>query len=274
MSNTNLYGFFSELLGLESKVSLVNCDSVLNWTTRINRGQIFLESGMKVEGEASIRLQNNMSAFEEWIYTPSAPWNLSSYRYLGAWIHSTGGGPQWALFLTDSSGNENYYRIYLSTFDRETETYSPSFTGWKRVLIPIEDYYGALNLSSITQLRMITGFQLPVDILVDDIFVFGHVGEESLVSADYIEGAVDIGLGNIEIENMSSGLDTTVIANYTQDSVPVAPFALQKEFGNGTVTYLNINLLYQYLISESYGIFSPHEIFIKILEIIGVQRLP
>lgn len=279
VSNTNPYGMFAELFGLTSKVSLVDCDSPHGWETFYKRGEIFRETTNKTEGSASLRLQNNQSSWEEWIYTPPTPWNLTQKDYLGIWVYGTGGGPQWYLYLTDSNGNETYYRYDLSDFDYTTKEYFPRFTGWKLHLIPIKEYFGGLDLTAIQKLRIITGgpkeFVLPVNILIDDIFVLESVREKSseerlAVMANGIEGSVSVALPEVEIKNFSWSGDAKVIANYTGDGVPVAPFAIQKHYGSGKITYLNINLLYQSIILERTKFASPHEMLIKVLKTVGI----
>ncbi len=268
------------MVGLLSKVSLVNCDSTENWDTlyRPKRGEIFIENDIEIEGNASLRLRNNQSSWEEWIYTPPTSWNLSGYEYLGIWVYQpeypfTGGGPKWLLYLTDSNGNENYFRYDLSVyvFYPQTKTYVANFTGWKLHLIPIKQYYSGLNLSVIEKFRIVTGAELPVNILIDDIFVLEE-SERSIVRANGVQGAINIDLPIIEVEGLSPSADVRVIANYTLDGVPVAPFAIQKDLGSGKVTYLNANLLYQSILSEGSDFTSPYEVLVKILEITGVEE--
>ncbi|TET18886.1 DUF4350 domain-containing protein [Candidatus Bathyarchaeota archaeon] len=279
VSNTNPYGTFAELFGLTSKFSLVNCDSIDDWETLYKRGEIFLETAITREGSASLRLQNNQSSWEEWIYTPPTPWNLTQKDYIGIWVYGTGGGPQWYLYLADSYGNEKYYRYDLSDFDYETRTYFPRFTGWKLHLIPIKEYFGGLDLSAIQKLRIRTGgpkgFVLPVNILIDDVFVLERVREKSseeqlTVMVNGVQGLTGMDLPTIEVEDLGLNVTGKVVANYTWDGVPVALFAVQKEIDSGKVTYLNINLLYQSITSERSGFSSPHETLTKILATIGI----
>ena len=273
LSDTNPYGMFSGLVGLISKVSLVNCDSVENWRAAYGRGEISLEKSVTIEGNASLRLRNDQSSWEEWIYDPPTPWDLSGYEHLGIWVYGTGGGPIWVLYLTDSNGNESYYRYDLSTFDYETRTYVANFTGWKLHLVPIKRYYGGLDLSAIKKLRIITGPLLPVNILIDEILVLEESGKgRPIASADGIQGTTSIDLPTIEVEGLSPSADVMIMANYTLDGVPVAPFAIQKDVDSGKVTYLNANLLYQSILSGSSGFTSPYEVLLKILEIIGVKE--
>jgi len=280
LSNTNPYGMFSKLVGLISKVSLVDCDSILDWRILRKTGELIIENADKIEGNASLRLTNDQSSYEEWIYTPpTGSWNLSGYEYLGIWVYNTpiptiggGGGPKWLLYLTDSNDNENYFRYDLSFFDYEIKDYVANFTGWKLHLIPIKQYYGNLDVSAINQLRIVTGSQRPINILIDDIFVLEESGKEhSIATADGIQGPISIDLPIIEVEGLSPSADVRVIANYTLDGVPVAPFAIQKDLDSGKVTYLNANLLYQSILSGSSAFTSPYEVLIKILEIIGVE---
>lgn len=272
VSNTNQYGMFADLLGLASKVSLVNCDSTENWTPLFRRGDLLLEPTVKAEGAASLRLRNNQSSWEQWLYTPPTPWNLSSYEYLGIWVYGSGGGPRWLLYLTDSNNSENYFRYDVSTFDSESGTYYPSFTGWKLHLIPIRNHYGNLNLSSIRQLRIVAGPLLPLNMLIDEIFMLGKEDDGSLpISANGISGEVSIGLPNIEIRSLTANGDVGLLANYTNNGLPVTPFALEKSVGNGKVTYLNVDLLFQFILSEREEVASPYEILSKILEIIGFK---
>ena len=273
VSNTNIYGTFSDMFGLTGKLSLVNCDSAENWTAIGKRGAISLETASKIEGAASLRMQNNMSSWEKWVYTPPVPWNLSRHEYLGIWVYGTGGSPVWYLFLEDSNGNENYYRYDLSVLDHATGTYIPRFTGWKLHLIPIREYYGGLDLSAITRLKILTGYKLPVDMLIDEIFLMREIGEEPpVVFADGIQGSATIELPEIEIEGLSRSLgsDVRVIANYTWKGESVTPFIVQKDFGNGKVTYMNINLLYRSILTENGRFSSPHEVFTDVLVILGV----
>lgn len=279
VSNTKEFGMFAESFGLKTKVSLVNCDSTENWRTAYARGEISVENTVKIEGTASLRLQNNFVSWEGWIYEPPEAWNLSRYEYLGIWVYinpewvnDTGGGPIWYLYLTDSDGSASYYRYDLSVFDSKTKTFVPSFTGWKLLLIPIKESYGHLNLSNITKLHIDTGYQLPVNILIDEIFVIEESEERSVVLADGIDGAVSIDLPTIEVEGLGFSVDARIIANYTKNDVPIAPFALQKDFGSGKVTYLNANLLYEFILSESSGLKSPYEVLMKILEMIGIKE--
>lgn len=275
VSNTNHYGVFRDLLGLTHKVPLVSCDSTDNWKALHKRGEILLETDLKIEGNASLRLQNNLSAWEGWIYTPPAHWDLSQYDYLGIWIYGTGGGPMWALYLTDLNNNEKYFRYDISVFDFGERGYVPSFEGWKLHVVPIKQYFGDLDLSAIKQLKINTGAQLPVNILIDDIFALSESGENQLpVTADGIQGEVNIDLPNIEVETLSLGDNATIIANYTEKGVTVAPFAIQKNVGSGKVTYLNINLLYQSILSEGSGFTSPYELLLTILKMIGIEGLP
>jgi hypothetical protein len=266
LSGTNPYGVFSKSVGLMSKVSLANCDSTENWSIfyRPELDEILIENAVKIEGSASLRLRNNQSDWEEWIYTPPAPWNLTGYEYVGIWVYGTGVGPKWLLYLVDSKGlnrNENYFE------------YDLNFTGWKLHLIPIKQYYGSLDLSAIKELRIITGKDLPVNILIDDIFVLEE-SERSIVRANGIQGTINIDLPIIEVEDLSPSADAMVIANYTLDGVPVAPFAIQKNLGSGSVTYLNANLLYQSILSGGSGFTSPYEVLVKILETTGVEKPP
>ena len=274
VSNTNPYGVASELFGLTSKVSLSSCDSIENWKPLVKRGEIFLDTSLKVEGAASLRLQNNKSSWEEWVYNPPTPWDISRYEYLGIWVYGTGGGPIWYLYLTDSNGDENYFRYDLSVFDYETRTYVPSFTGWKLHLIPIKECYGHLDLSTIKKLRIVTGSQLPVNILIDEIFVLEESEKRFSVLANGISGTVNIDLPSIEVEALSPSKDARLVANYTENGLPVAPFAIQKDFDSGKVTYLNINSIYQSILSERSHFASPHETLAKILNLIGIKAPP
>jgi hypothetical protein len=277
LSNTNPYGMFSKLAGLVFKETLANTDSTENWDTlyRPRRGEILVEPDIKVEGDASLRLKYDGSLWEEWIYTPDTPWNLSEYEYLGIWVYvnpewvnGTGGGPRWYLDLMDSGDKKQSFRYDLSIFDPQTKTYSAKFTGWKLHLIPIREYYGTLNLTSIKELRIVTGGGLPVNMLVDDIFVVEE-SERSVIVADGVRGVININLPLTEVENLNPSADVKVIANYTLNGVPVAPFAIQRELGNGKVTYLNVNLLYQMVLSGSAG--ATYEVLLKILELVGVD---
>ena len=121
---------------------------------------------------------------------------------------------------------------------------------------------------AIKALRIVTGSELPVNILIDDIFVLEE-SEHSIVRANGVQGTINIDLPIIEVEDMSPSADTRVIANYTLDGVPVAPFAIQKDLGSGKVTYLNANLLYQSILSDGSGF--TYEVLVKILETIGVR---
>jgi hypothetical protein len=272
LSNTNPYGMFSKLVGLVSKVPLVNCDSTEDWKTLKMRGEILIENAVKIEGNSSLRLKNDQSSWENWIYTPPTPWNLSGYEYLGIWVYGTGGGPKWLLYLTDSNNTENYFRYDLSVFNYKTKTWVANFTGWKLHLIPIKKYFGNLDLSAIKKLRILTGDLQPVNILIDDIFLLEEIGiEHSIIKTDGIQGTISIDLPIIEVEDLNSSAEVRVIANYTLNGVPVAPFAIQKDLGSGKVTYLNANLLYQSILYGTSGFSSPYEVLLKILETIGVE---
>jgi len=271
VSNTNPYGMFGELLGLTLKSSLVNADSADGWSTLYKRGEILLETETKREGSASLRLRNNESSWEEWIYTPPTPWNLTQKDYLGIWVYGTGGGSQWYLYLTDSNGNEKYYRYDLSTYNYVTKTYEPAFIGWKLHLIPIKEYFSDLDLSSVQKLRIVTGFQLPLNMLVDDIFVLQKSSREhSTVLANGIQGISNIDLPTIGVEDLGFSVTGKIVANYTWNGMSVTPFAIQKEIGNGKVTYLNISSLYKSIISERSVFSSPHETLFTILAMLGV----
>jgi len=274
LSNTNIYGTFSDMLGLTgARISLVDCDSAENWTAIGKRGTISLETASKVEGVASLRMRNNLSAWERWVYTPPEPWDLSRHEYLGIWVYGTGGSPVWYLYLEDSNGNENYYRYDLSVIDPATETYIPRFIGWKLHLIPIQEYYGDLNLSAIEELNILTGNKLPVNMLIDEIFLMREVGEKPpIVLADGIQGSATIDFPEIEIEGMnrSLGSDIRIIANYTWNGESVTPFAVQRDFGDGKVTYMNINSFYRAILDEQGWLSSPHEVFAQILVVLGV----
>jgi hypothetical protein len=270
VSNTNEYGAFAELLDLTTRVSLVNCDSSENWRTNYGRGGIFLENATYVEGSSSLRFQNNQSSWEEWIYTPVSPWNMSSYKYLGIWIYGQGGGPRWLLYLRDSSGVEQYFRYDLSTYDPESGSYYPSFSGWKLHLIPIKQYYESLNLSSIMQLRIVAGPQLPVNMYVDGIFALEERGEaNSSVPANGIAGTLSLSLPNLEVKTLRSNLNLAFIANYTENGLPVAPFAIEMSLGAGKVTYLNVDSLFDFVLQPG-AVTSPHDLLSAILEIIGI----
>lgn len=274
LSNTNPYGISADLFGLMSKTSLVDCDSADNWSTFYGRGQISVEDSVKIEGTGSLRMQNNLSKWEEWIYTPSLPWNFSQSKYLGISVYQSGldpNGSQWKLYLTDSNNNTQYYRYDLSVYDYQDRIYVPRFSGWKQLLIPIRDYFGDLDLSSVKELRLLTGYLLPVSILIDDVFALRETGiERSTVLANGIGGSVSVALPEVEVEDFSWSGDAKVIANYTRDAVPVAPFALQKDYGSGKITYLNMNLLYQSIISERTEFISPYEILVKVLEMVSI----
>lgn len=270
VSNTNQFGICAEWFGLKTKISLLNCDSTDNWrTVYVIRGRVSVENAVKIEGTASLRLQNNLSSWEEYVYTPPDAWDLTQYEYLGIWVYGTGGGPLFYLWLTDSNGNETYYRLDLSIY--ESGTYVPGFTGWKLVLIPIEQYYGTLDLSAIKGLRIDTGYTMPVNILIDEIFALEEIEERPIVMIDGIKGATTIALPDIEVQSLNPNVDARIIANYTKNGAPVTPFAIQKDFGNGKMTYLNINPLYQSILSGTSGFTAPKEVLEKILEIVGVQ---
>jgi len=268
VSNTNDYGIFADLLGLTPKVQLISCDSPDGWRTNYQRGAIFPEATLKTEGEGSLRLQNNQSSWEEWIYDSSTPWDLSDHEYLGIWVYGNGGGPYWFLYLTDSNGNESYYRYDLSTFDPETRTFYTSFTGWKLHLIPIREYYGQLDLSSINKLRIVAGYLMPVDMFIDEIFALGR-GDQEYFTVNGIAGDVSTDLPQIRVQDLSSNEDLAVVANYTENSLPVTPFGFQKDFGSGKITYLNVDLLFPSILSERV-VSSPSEILAKVLEILGI----
>lgn len=272
VSNTNEFGMFAESIGLKTRVPLANCDSTENWNTRYERGEISLENAVKIEGNASLRLQNNLSAWESWIYTPPVPWNLSQYEYLGIWVYGTGGGPIWYLYLTDSEGSASYYRYDLSFYDPDTKNYEPSFIGWKLILVPIEEAYGHLNLSAIAELHIDTGWQLPVNILIDEIFVIEESHEPTFVLANGVNGeTLSIEFPLVGVEGLGFSGSSSIIANYTKDGASVAPFAFQQELGDGKVTYLNSNLLYEFILSESSGLRSPYEILLRVLEMITAK---
>ena len=269
ISNTNHFGFFDELFGLTSESSLVNCDSTNGWKTLYGRGSILLEETNVREGSASLRLQNNQSSWEEWVYMPQSFWNLTGEEYLGIWVYGNGGGPQWYLYLTDVNGNEKYFRYDLSTYDSATGTYEPAFVGWKLLLIPIMEYFNGLDLSAIKKLRIVTGFQLPVNMVIDDIFVSGENGQTRPIMINGIQGEASIDLPTTEVNSMVQTANGRVVANYTWNSEPVTPFAIQKEIGNGDVTYLNADLLYESIISESNGFSSSLEMLARVLATVG-----
>lgn len=275
VSNTNPYGISADLFGLMPKTLLVSCDSADSWRTFYNRGTISVENSTKLEGTGSLRLQNNQPKWEEWIYEPSEPWDLSQQKYLGISVYGTGGGPLWYLYLTDSNGSRAFFRYDISTFDYQTKTYEPRFVGWKQHLISIADYYGGLNLTSVKELRILIGYQLPVNMLIDDVFALKETGEgRRAVVANGIsaDGFMSMNFTDVEVENFSFSSDAEIIANYTKDGAFVAPLALRRIYGNGTLTYLNVNLLYQSIISERTQFAAPHEILARILEIASAER--
>lgn len=272
VSNTNAYGTFAELFGLTSKVSLVSCDSTDNWKTSYDRGEILFETAEKIEGASSLRMRNNSSAWEEWVYTTQEPWDLSEYEYLGIWVYGTGGGPKWYLHLFDSNGRRSFpsYRYDLSRWDSEKQTYVPNFSGWKLHLIPIKEYFSDIDLSNIKELRVVTGFEMPVDMIIDDIFALRGY---PYVTANGIGSKETINLPIVMVQNISFSAEVRVVANYTKDGTPVAAFAIQKDLGEGRVTYLNINLLYESILSEGAEPVST-EMFVKILEMIDIKVPP
>jgi len=272
VSNTNELGISSDLFGLRTKIPLVNCDSTDNWRTVYGtRGTISVESAVKVEGTASLRLQNNLSSWEGYIYTLQDPWNLTQYEYLGIWVYGTGGGPLFYLKLTDSNDNEAYYRLDLSTYDPSTREYYPSFIGWKLVLIPISEHFSTLNLSAIKRLKIETGFTMPVDILIDEVFAVEETQERLSVRVDGIGGATSIALPEISVRSLNPSVDARIIANYTRSGATVTPFAIQKDFGSGKITYLNINPLYHLFVYENSGFAGGSEVLAKILELLEVS---
>lgn len=271
VSNSNPYGTFSELFGLTSKLSLMNDNSTDGWRAFYQRGEIGLEASIKIEGSTSLKLHNNQSSWEEWIYTPPAPWNFTQKDYFGIWVYGSGGGPQWYLYLTDAHGNEKSYRYDLSVFDYDSREYYPNFTGWKLHLLPVREYFGDLDLSAIQQLRIVSGFQLPVTMLIGDIFVLGKNSQaSSVVLANGMQSGDSFSLPIVEVENINPRIYDTVIANYTWNGVAVAPLAIEMEIGSGRVTYLNINSLYKAIISERSGFSNPHELLLSILDHVGV----
>ncbi|MFX1301669.1 MAG: hypothetical protein ACFFDE_12180, partial [Promethearchaeota archaeon] len=202
---------------------------------------------------------------------PLDPWNLTRYEYLGIWVYGTGGGPLFYLKLTDTNDSEAYYRLDLSTYDSSTREYYPSFLGWKLVLIPINEHYSTLNLSAIKRLKIETGFTMPVDILVDDVFAVEETQERRSVRIDGIEGTTTIALPEITVRSLSPSVDARIIANYTRSGAMVTPFAIQRDFGSGKITYLNINSLYNLFIYGSGGFAGGSEVLAKILELLEVN---
>lgn len=273
VSNTNQFGLSAEWFGLRTKMLLLNCDSTDNWRTVYGtRGRISVEKTVKIEGTASLRLQNNLSSWEGYIYTrpdSDGPWDLSRYEYLGIWVYGTGGGPLFYLWLTDSNGSETFYRLDLSIY--ESGTWFPGFTGWKLVLVPIKQYYGTLDLSAIKRLKIDTGYTMPVNILIDEIFALEEIEERPIVTIDGVKGATTIVLPDIEVQSLNPDVDARIIANYTKNGAPVTPFAIQKGFGNGKITYLNISPLYQSILSGTNGFTAPNEVLAKVLEIVDVN---
>jgi len=272
VSNTNFYGAFSEFMGVTNRTTLVSGDSTANWDTLYGRGEILPENLEVVEGNSSLRMKNNQSSWEEWVYTVPDHWDLSEYEYLGIWVYGKGGGPRWFLHLFDSNGERSYpsFRYDLSRLYSATGTLVPNFEGWKLHLIPIKKHFGNIDLSKIKELRIVTGFESPVDMLIDDIFVLKGY---SSVTANGISGSEIIDLSNLMVQNISSSPDVTLIANYTMNGVPVAPFAIQKSFGAGKVTYVNTNSLYKFILYESNERLFP-EILIKMLETLNIEISP
>jgi hypothetical protein len=125
----------------------------------------------------------------------------------------------------------------------------------------------------VTEFRIVTGYQLPLDILIDDIFlVKTSGGQRQNVLADGIGAPVNIDFPRLEVDGLypNSG---DIIANYTESGAPVASFAVQKEVGTGKVTIINTNALYGSILSGSTGFPPTFEILAKILEMIGITKV-
>jgi hypothetical protein len=131
------------------------------------------------------------------------------------------------------------------------------------------EYFNGLDLSAIKKLRIVTGFQLPVNMVIEDIFVSGENGQTRPIMINGIQGEASIDLPTTEVNSMVQTANGRVVANYTWNSEPVTPFAIQKEIGNGDVTYLNADLLYESIISESNGFSSSLEMLARVLATVG-----
>lgn len=283
VSNTNFYGVFSEFMGITPRLNLISCDSTEDWDTLYGRGKYLVDNSTKVEGASSLRMVNKEKtgqydgSWEEWIYTiPDRPWDLSDYEYLGIYVYNTGTstswtpmGPQWYIHLYDSNGNRSYpsYRYDLSKRVSE-DAFQSNFNGWRLHLIPIREYFQNVDLSKIKELRIATGFQLPVEILIDDIFA---LKTNPIVTANSIIGKEVVDLPTqLMVPDIRLSTDVISVANYTLDGIIVAPFAVQKNFGAGKITYVNINSVYEYVLFESSEVLFPDKL-VEILESLNIE---
>ena len=274
--NINSFGIFEDWFGLRRKKILVNCDSDSGWSRWAERGSISIETTEKVEGNASLRLnfENPLSSqWSGWTYnitqTEGKPWNLSAWDTIGIWIHSNSiSGPQWYLKLYDINGKTGQFggAQFLSQWNW-TE-YVPSFYGWKRILIPAKNYYGELDLTNVTRLVMSTGFQLSVDILVDEITVYQNITGNTY-TANSIVGSQTVDLPTITVSSLDIGGTTRVIANYTLNGLPVAPFAIEKDSGSGKVSFISISPVNDFIFSYA-GKVDVYDTLDKIYQILQI----
>jgi len=256
--NTNSFGTFEDWFGLRAKRILVSCDSDSGWSRWAERGNISIETTEKVEGNASLRLhfENTLSwQWSGWTYnitqTEGKPWDLSEWDTIGIWIYTNGtSGPQWYLKLHDINGKTGQFGNpqFLSQWNG-TE-WVPSFDGWKRILIPAKNYYGELDLTNVTRLEISTGFQLPVDILVDEIAAYRNITGNTY-AANSIVDSQTIDLPTITVPSLDIGGTTRVIANYTLNGLPVAPFVMEKDSGAGKVSFANILPVNDFILSDA-----------------------
>jgi len=278
--NTNSFGTFEGWTGSRQKRILVSCDSDSGWSGWGERGSISIETTKKTEGNASLRFyfENLMSyQWSGWAYNVTQPegkpWNLSEWDTIGIWIYnSITSGPQWYLKLYDVNGKIGQFgnSQFLSRWYQAK--YVPSFYGWKLITIPIRKYFGELDLANVTKLEISTGYQLPVDILVDEIAVYRNITGSTYV-ANKIIGSQTIDLPSIAVPSLDIGGTTGVIANYTLNELPVAPFAIEKDLGSGKVSFVNILPLNNFILSDARKFDVPDtlEKIYQILQIIPKQ---
>jgi len=275
--NTNPFGIFESWIGLREKRMLVSCDSDSGWSRWGGRGTLSIETWVKVEGNASLRFYFDnplLSQWSGWIYNVAKnegkPWNLSEWDTIGIWIYSNStSGPQWYLRLYDGNGNMGQFGNpqFLSRWDGKR--YVPSFQGWKLIVIPIKDYFGKLALANITRLDISTGYQLSTDILVDEIAVYRNITGDTYV-ANSIIGSQTVALPEMSVQTLNISATTGVIANYSFNGLPIAPFAIERNLGSGKVSIVNMLPLNNFVVSvvEKIGVYNTLERIYQMLQII------
>ncbi len=274
--NTDSFGTFEEQFGLRPKELLVSCDSSYGWSQWAGRGTTSVETAEKVEGNSSLRLsfENPLSyQWSGWIYNVTQaegkPWNLTGWDNIGIWVHTnSSSGPQFYLKLYDVNGVSGQFGNPQLLSRWNGTQYVSSFNGWKRFLIPIKECFGSLDLTNITRLEISTGFQLPVDVLVDEIALYRNASGSANI-ANSIIGSHIVDLPLITVPPLDLNGATGVIANYTLDGLPVAPFAIENNVASGNVSFVNILPLNSFIVTNLTKV-NVYEILVQIYQMLRI----